>query len=358
MPRLRKRPLGSPIPGTSSNDTLVADLNILSSESDPFGGDDEFADPDYDVALTPSRTRNLPDTLTDSSTSSMDPEKKRKTRKRLRNPENWQRNKIKTLRNSGEAYTDWKGKKRPERQIKATCQNCRIKCTEKINEQQRNIIFRSFWDLKDVNRQRDYISKYVECNRKARTRKRKTMIDNEQQNEHDDSNSRKTFTFTYFLQSETTKCQVCKVFFLNTLGISAQTVRTVFNKTNSAGNIAKDQRGKACKNSMLDESVKKSVRDHINMFEIVDSHYCRAKTERKYLPPTLNISKMFMMYEEYCVENNIARKATESMYRQIFTTEFNISFFYPRKICVMFAIVTKTVCPKKSLKWRKNIRST
>ncbi|CAH2012920.1 unnamed protein product [Acanthoscelides obtectus] len=100
---------------------------------------------------------------------------------------------------------------------------------------------------------------------------------------------------------------------------------------NSAGYIKEDQRGKACKNSMLDESVKQSVRNHIMLFETIDSHYCRQKTERKYLPPTLNVCKMYALYEEFCLDNNIERRATESMYRHIFTTEFNISFFLPKK---------------------------
>lgn len=190
------------------------------------------------------------------------------------------------------------------------------------------IIFKSFWELKDINRQRDYISKYVQCNKKARNRQR---TQNQEQDEQDDNNSRRNFTFIYYLQTEISKIQVCKTFFLNTLCISGQTVRTVFNKMNSAGNVNEDQRGKACKNSMLDKSVKQSVRDHMNMFETIDSHYCRQKTERKYLPPTLNIYKMFTLYEEYCLENNVEKKATESMYRHIFTTEFNMSFFLPKK---------------------------
>lgn len=309
----------------------VDDLHISSSESDPFGGDNEDGDPDFEISnFIPKKNQkvDLQSSLSDSSSSSQDVTKKRKTRKRLSNPDNWQRNKIKRQRNSGKAYTDWKGKERPEKKIKASC-TCRLKCVEKINEERRSVIFKAFWDLKDINRQRDYISKYVQCNRKARNRKRKPE-DQEEQDEHD-NNSRRTFTYIYYLPTEISRVQVCKIYFLNTLGISAQTVRTVFNKMSSAGNVTEDRRGKACKNSMLDESVKQSVRDHINMFQTIDSHYCRQKTERKYLPPTLNVSKMFTLYEEYCLENNVIKKATEGMYRHIFTTEFNMSFFLPKK---------------------------
>lgn len=302
---------------------------MSSSESDPYGGDDEDLDPDFKISdQIPRKNRvDLDESVSDSSTSSLQPKKKQKTRKRLINQDNWKRNKIKTLRNSGKAYTDWKGKNRPEKKIKAPCRNCRLKCTEKISEEQRNIIFKAFWELKDINRQRDYISKYVHCNKKARNRKR----NNEETDENENNISRRTFTFLYYLPNETSNVQVCKIFFLNTLSISSQTVRTVFNKMSSVGNITEDRRGKATKNSLLDESVKQSVRNHINMFETIDSHYCRQKTSRKYLPPTLNISKMFTLYEEYCLEKSIEKKATESMYRHIFSTEFNLSFFLPKK---------------------------
>lgn len=305
------------------------DSNVMSSsESDPFAGDNEDLDPDFILEKTQREIRRpeREESLSDSSTSSIEPKRERKARKRVKNQKNWQRNKMKKLKNSGKSYTDWRGNDRPERKLKDPCRNCRLKCVEKISEELRYSVFKAFWDLEDINRQRDYIAKYVNVDKKARNRRRK--IENLEQL---DENSKRTFTFTYYFPAETSKVQVCKIFFLNTLSISAQTVRTVFNKMSSVGTVSEDRRGKACKNSMLDESIKQTVRNHINLFETIDSHYCRQKTSRKYLPPTLNISKMFNLYEEYCVENHIEKMATESMYRHIFTTEFNISFFLPKK---------------------------
>lgn len=40
---------------------------------------------------------------------------------------------------------------------------------------------------------------------------------------------------------------------------------------------------------------------------------------------------MYHLYEEYCEDNGIPQKATESMYRTVFNTEFNMSFFQPKK---------------------------
>ncbi|CAH1993850.1 unnamed protein product [Acanthoscelides obtectus] len=42
------------------------------------------------------------------------------------------------------------------------------------------------------------------------------------------------------------------------------------------------------------------------------------------------------MESKYCDENGIQRKATESVYRTVFNTEFNLSFFQPKKdLCDM-----------------------
>ncbi|KAK4876488.1 hypothetical protein RN001_012910 [Aquatica leii] len=80
-------------------------------------------------------------------------------------------------------------------------------------------------------------------------------------------------------------------------------IQTVFAKIGSSGVVMEDRRGKACKNSKLDDSIKDTVRNHINSFKTIESHYCRKTTERKYFPPTLNISKMFLLYQEYCQDN-------------------------------------------------------
>lgn len=234
-----------------------------------------------------------------------------------------------------------------------------MKCSEKITDEERQIIFDEFWALADINRQRDYISKLVTVQEKNRSRKHrlgpqaktvnppftKDVIDlreseiqgpsvGKNENPYTEENaepSRRCITYTYKLQCGEKRVVVCKTFFINTLSISGQMVQTTFAKIGTTGVVLQDRRGKACKNSKLEESVKESVRDHINSFETVESHYCRKSSSRKYLPSTLNVSKMFSMYQEYCQENNISQIASQSIYRQVFDKEFNLSFFKPKK---------------------------
>lgn len=56
---------------------------------------------------------------------------KKITRKRLRNETEWKRNKIRTLRNSGKKYTNWRGKVEAARKMKDPCpESCKKMHTE------------------------------------------------------------------------------------------------------------------------------------------------------------------------------------------------------------------------------------
>lgn len=292
------------------NNVDTSDDFILSPspEPDPYATDHDSDDPDF--VLDNQGNNNLQQTeSSDTENENEDvKEENKKSRKRKRNVANWKRNSIKSSRNSGKEYMNWKGNIQAQRKLKPPCKNCRNKCTEKIPEEERKLIFLNFWSLSDINRQRDFISKFTCLEEKKRCRKRsKSEVNNGVQ-------SRRKRTFTYFLSCGGKRILVCKTFFLNTLSISGQMVATVVSKMGSSGTVVEDRRGKACKNSLLDESVKNSVRTHINAFETMESHYCRNSTERKYLPATLNISKMYSLYLEYCQENNITKISTNLQY--------------------------------------------
>jgi len=62
--------------------------------------------------------------------------------------------------NAGMKHISSKGKTVPERTMKGPCK-CRMKCYERIPEETRISIFRSYWELGDINRQRDYILQQV-----------------------------------------------------------------------------------------------------------------------------------------------------------------------------------------------------
>ncbi|KAJ8883602.1 hypothetical protein PR048_015446 [Dryococelus australis] len=88
-----------------------------------------------------------------------------------------------------------------------------------------------------------------------------------------------------------------------------------------------DRRSKAFERKSM------SVKDFIQTFKAVESHYCRGKSELVYFDSNLNTMKMWRMYNQK-VHGDI--KVKESYFRHVFSTYFNIIFKAP----------STDVCPK------------
>ena len=88
----------------------------------------------------------------------------------------------------------------------------------------------------------------------------------------------------------------------------------------------------------LSDVLVEGVHRHIKSFQTIPSHYCRKSTSKQYLPSELNIKQMYRLYVQ-CCEAESSEPVKESMYRNIFTKNYNISFQSRKKI---IAII---VCP-------------
>ena len=131
--------------------------------------------------------------------------------------------------------------------------------------------------------------------------------------------------------NEVERVKVCKTFFLNTLGISDKMISTAHKNQTAIGICADDQRGKHGNrpNKIAHERLN-NVRQHISSFQVVESHYCRKDSDRLYLQPGLSLSKMYLLYKEKCILDDIS-PVTSCKYRDIFKNDFNLSFFRPKK---------------------------
>ncbi|CAG9816238.1 unnamed protein product [Phaedon cochleariae] len=299
------------------------------SEEDPYNTDEDSDYVPTEEEENDDRNERTMEGSEERTEKEMEPTMKiQRTRKRRADPKNWRRNVIKRLKNTGKEYKNWKGNTVSGRKLKPPCPGtCRLKCSMKWSETNRQDIFDDFWHLGDITLQRNFISKYVDYNIKSRER-----ISIKSGEEH--QGSRRQFTFVYHLPNfdkKSGRIQVCQTFFLNTLSISHQMVKTVGKKVeNTPGIVESDLRGKIKCNSRLPDEVKQSVRSHIDNFQPIESHYCRKNSSKTYLPSTLNITKMYELYSKYCQENNLPM-AKECIYRKIFCEEYNISFFQPKK---------------------------
>ena len=262
------------------------------------------------------------------------PLKVKLTRKRKRNSSDWLVTKRKIAYERGKSYVNNRNKLIHQKEIKTPCKKgCKFACTENINEDLRNDIFNGFYSL-DREGKRVFISQTVECTNVARRTKK--------DEEGDPKLTRKQTSYSYYLLINETKIKVCKVFYLGTLGISQKKVYNVFEERNPKTGIPKTNiKTTSNAEKIITEEKKEKVRQHINSFPLIDSHYCRAKTSKKYLEPSLNISKMYDLYKKKCLRNG-DEPVKESFYRYTFNNEYNIDFHKPKTdrcdFCELFKV--------------------
>ncbi|GFO29375.1 DNA-directed RNA polymerase 3, chloroplastic [Plakobranchus ocellatus] len=114
---------------------------------------------------------------------------------------------------------------------------------------------------------------------------------------------------------------------MNTLSISKDFIYGAL-KQHFDGVLTPSKQGRHDKHKKVKETVVQDVHDHINSFTAIDSHYCRARTTKKYLDASLSVAKMYRFYEEVYKEHE---RAFLDKYRQIFDEEFNLAFHKPKK---------------------------
>lgn len=243
------------------------------------------------------------------------PTRTEKPRKRLRQSEKWKRNISKFKKQHGEAYISSRNKFVPGACMRDPCTiTCRKKCFQKISDEERLAIFRRYYELDSYERKRDFIHSNTEKIIKINTTKEA---------------SRRNFTVFFYLPTETEKVKVCKTMFLNTLGIRKGVVDIAMTKRTKENTSEPDNRGRHIKKQTNQEIVN-SVRNHIGRFPVVESHYCRSDTKRKYLDPSLNINIMYEMYKQSREESEL-EVAKPHAYRKIFNEEYNLGFHRPKK---------------------------
>lgn len=262
-----------------------------------------------------------------------------KTRKRKSNPKCWKRNIRQRQCQAGESYTSSRGKVVSAKKIisKKDCSNsgtCKFQCEIKITRNERNELFQTFYSL---NRQEknNYILKMT--TRTETERKTKKPRD-----------SRRIYSFTYYVEVKGSRIQVCKPYWLGTFAISQKPVYDTHNKKNIVtGMRTKNRTEKSVKR--IDEAKVKDVKDHITSFPTVESHYCRANSSKQYLDSNLNIAKMYQLYKDKYED-----PVKESFYRHIFNTNFNLDFHRPKSDrcgkCETFTVAEKENLLTKEMK--------
>ncbi|XP_026752619.2 uncharacterized protein LOC113512869 [Galleria mellonella] len=237
----------------------------------------------------------------------------KRTRSQIPNPEKWACNIRKMKHQRGEAYISRRGKYVPERRVKNTkdcLKTCKYKCNEKINNTDREHIFRAFYSL-NANEKRHFLLNTTERNHA----RHKIM----------DGQHKRKYSFKYFFLVRAVRYTVCKNFYLGTLAISQKPVYNVHLGKSDMNLPKPDGRGLSeASTHSLPAEVKDRVRKHIMSFKTVESKSIKQFSKKKqYLPPGLSIKKMYTMYYSDCSNENLV-PVKESMYRKILKEEFNL----------------------------------
>lgn len=134
----------------------------------------------------------------------------------------------------------------------------------------------------------------------------------------------------FYFTVNNNKIRVCKTFFINTRGICDRQIRTVKKKTDPQGFVGNDIRGRHPSRKPTDPLLIESIKEHINSIPRIESHYLRATTSREYISGEKTITDL---WKDFNASQKEEGKPTSDywLYCDVFTKQFNISFFEPKK---------------------------
>ncbi|KAL5239426.1 hypothetical protein ACI65C_006836 [Semiaphis heraclei] len=245
-----------------------------------------------------------------------------KKRKKESSPSLWSRNINKQKRASGKSYINRFGKLVKRKEPKdINCSMCRFRCSEVFNSFLRLEICSEYWNLGDTTRQKNYISSLVSelpvKRRRPRTNNKiaknsgdsEYNLDNDSDSnviiDNNEENQRAVSREYFLLNSNTEKKRVCQKFFCATLSITFPVVNNALKNCNDFGMYTgiDGRKGQVAWNKLPLEITNK-VKNHIDLFPRVESHYCRRDSSKQYLSSDLNISTMYRLYCEQIKTEN------------------------------------------------------
>ncbi|CAH2088926.1 unnamed protein product [Euphydryas editha] len=190
--------------------------------------------------------------------------------------------------------------------VKPGCnETCIKKCMSSFTELERIRINDTFWKF-DYEAQGLYVKSLV--------------IEKEVQRRIKDSQMMRKHTYMYFFDTDNKKKEVCKTFFLTTLGYHKNNDRRVLDILKKLPEAQGDRRGKHDNSKKFD---RETIKQHIESFKPAIAHYRRAHApNRRYLPSDLNAT---MMHADF-IEKNPNFKVSYDLYRKFLKKDMNISF--------------------------------
>ncbi len=270
-------------------------------------------------------------------------------RKRKKNPDNWTKKHVKKpgLR-----------KNSPRIRIESLTDCCKKLCVQKFScshlEKMRSEFEGLYYEQQNI-----YLNGLLHRHETKRTtghsRKSNPTLSSNGKRVGRPPAEKSGFSFTYSLRNEKgINVTVCQRAFCAVHGFGPKrllVLRRKITSDESTTGIEPDRRGKHSNRHVVSDEVRELVRDHIRSFPARQSHYSRKDNSgRVYLSAELSIVRLYRDFlqkhdPEYIEleEENRRREimhqppqtlrkplVSEHFYHDIFVTEFNIHFGYPR----------------------------
>ncbi|KAK7500448.1 hypothetical protein BaRGS_00008355 [Batillaria attramentaria] len=257
-----------------------------------------------------------------------------RTGKRSARPETWKKNVRKTLKLQGKSHVSQSGKVVSEKKVSSVdCSKCRFGCKD-ITGEDRKAIFDIFYALPSYERQKQFVCANID------EQESKTVFGKDQC----PLPKKRSVARAFYCTVKGSRVRVCKKFFLATLNIGEGYVSHAMANSDMGTFTGGDGRGRHRAHNRTHDSAVEGVRDHIRSFPCVESHYTRKGTKRQYLDASLTVTKMYHLYKEKCAADGKVPVSCRK-YRDVFNSEFNLSFHKPKKdqcmVCVNYAMKQK-----------------
>ncbi|XP_067000783.1 uncharacterized protein [Anabrus simplex] len=209
--------------------------------------------------------------------------KSKQTKKRIRNPSEWKREKRKRLRIAGKEYVNSKGDIVSERRIGDDCK-CRRKCYKLVSEDQRHKLFDGYYSLNSHDEQNAYLFGLIRKHDIARKRCK--------------DSDRRTCSYKYYVRIRGKEVQICRLAFAHIHGISPHKIRILCQKQDQNVMFPRDGRGKHNNRPRkISVDTLGQIREHIYSIMRSDRVQDFLK-EEKHSGPDVNITKMWKDYLE------------------------------------------------------------
>lgn len=120
--------------------------------------------------------------------------------------------------------------------------------------------------------------------------------------------------------------QICRKTFMDIFDVTQKRLVGLINKKKMGDTTFTDRRSNN-KPSKFTDNDRQLIHQHINSFPRDVSHYSRAKSEKQFLSPDLNIHRLFKSF----LEKNKGSSVSYKFYRGVFKSDFpKLSFHRPR----------------------------